>query len=311
MRNLALGLIIGFVAGAVAGWLFVVATSVKPLREELDDVQKIAAAAESGASEFQQKYDGLQNASADREKELRGELEQNRTALDEYVKQVSTKDAYIAKLEERLRKASQEPPTEKTAAEPGETAKEQPSEEEELVKSIVELMKNVTPIGGPLNENAVKELGLDENQVAGINDVLKGEGERMHKRLADWAAGLLTKKTPEEIAAMSDLEISVAVMSYLKEDLDTLRKLPPEDQRAIQLGKKHFVNFLPKDSNLVRIARDLYEERRKTYESLASYIDEDEEKALKEKYFSTGTFIFPGGASYGIGPLSDEDFQEK
>jgi hypothetical protein len=172
-------------------------------------------------------------------------------------------------------------------------------------------MKNVTPIGGPLNKNAIEELGLDENQVAGINDALKDEGKRMHERLAAQAARLLPDKTPEQLAGMNDLEITYALMPHLVGDLEALQKLPLEDRKAIQTGKKHFVNYLPRSSNLVRIAHDFYEERQKTYDNLAPHLSEEQEEKLKEKYFATGTFIFPGGASFGIGPLSEDDFQDE
>ena len=131
----------------------------------------------------------------------------------------------------------------------------------------------------------------------------------MHETLAQWANGLLENKTLEELRGMSDLDISTEIMPHIVDELKMIQKLDKEDAVAANLGEKHFVRFLPKDANLVAIAKSLYEEREKTYENLAAFLTEEQEKTMKEKYFATGTFIFPGGASYGVGPLDPEDFE--
>ena len=104
------------------------------------------------------------------------------------------------------------------------------------------------------------------------------------------------------------MKLGYALGSHVTEELEILQKLKPEDRRTIHV-KNHFVKFLPKDGKLAAIVRKLYEERRKTYEGLVAYVSEDQEKTLKDKYLTSGTFLFPGMGSFGIGHLKPEDFE--
>lgn len=320
MKKNVLMLVVGLAVGFAAGWLLERATGTLPLSEALRR-QKSTSDSEIERLEKQLRSDYNKLLA-------KAEAEQAQLKME-----IGGKEAQISMLKGENEKLTQdldscgkrhpEPGKEAGAGEvtqaplPGDAQGEDDAQEPEPefpstqdIKKIIEIRKRITPIGGPLNKLAIKELDLDENQVASINDVLEEEGTRMMARLAEWAGEIVEDKTAEDFEGKSGLEISVAIMPCIRADMEHLSKLSAKDQRATALGRKHFVHFLPRDANLVRIVRTLHEERRKTYSKLGAFLTEEQERVMKKKYLQSGTFIFPGGASYGVGELKPEDLEE-
>lgn len=312
MKGIILGLAIGLVFGAVGAWLFVTTISVNPLEEELDNIEKIARASEEKVSELTQKSEQFQADKQERESELQTQLSAAQEDFSTSAAKLAQSESRIKALEEQnsALSATVKAYKEKCGELVEETVEEKPVDpDEEYRKKMQALFERMTPVGGPLNQLAIKELGLDEGQVEGISDLLKDEASRMRARLLEWAAGLVEGKTAEELGQLSNLKLAYEIGRCVSDEIEQVHKLKPEQLRTLHI-ENHFVKFLPKDAKLVRIAKSLYEERKKTYGGLAAYLSEEQEKAFKDKYFQSGTFIFPGAGSFGIGKLSDEDFEK-
>jgi hypothetical protein len=312
MKGVILGLVTGLVLGAAGAWLFVTVISVNPLKEELDSIEKIARASEEKVSDLTHKEEVLRDEKLKAEDELRAQLSVAEERLGNCADKLTESKSRVKTLEEQNKQLSGTVKAykEKCGELVEETAEKKPADpDEEYRKKIQELFERITPVGGPLNQLAIKELGLDEGQVEGINDLLKDEAARMRTRLLDWASGLIKDKTPGELGQLSDLKLAYEIGRCVSDEIEQVQKLKPEQLRTLHI-ENHFVKFLPKDAKLVKIARSLYEERKKTYGGLAAYLSEEQEKAFKDKYLQSGTFIFPGSGSFGIGKLSDEDFEE-
>lgn len=322
MKKSILWLAIGLAGGFLGGWLLTWLIAVNAIEGKLRDQAAQLQNAEERVSKLRSNYNALLAEGQTQRTQFEKELSEKEVELaklrEENEKLAREFDAYRQEHPERVKEsageAAQAPASEGAKKEKDAQEPDSESPTAEDIKKIMELRekitKNITPIGGPLNPLAIKELGLDENQVAGINAVLEDEGERMLKRLVEWAGEIVEDKTAEDFAGKSGLEISVAITPYVQADIKKLQKLSSQDQIAISLGRKHFVQFLPKDANLVRITRAFYEERQRTYSELAAYASEEQEKVIKKKYLASGTFIFPGGAGYGFGELKPEDFEE-
>ncbi len=312
MRGIILGLVIGLVVGAAGGWFLSQFTTVKGLEKQLADEKALSKTNSDQLEKLKTDYEELSKSSeadlalageklAGKDTRI-GELEAaNAETASKMDKLKAENDKLLAAVEEYKKKYGE-------VVE--ETAEKKPvNPDEEYGKKVQELFKRITPVGGPLNPLAVKELGLDEGQVAGINDLLKDEAGRMRKRLLEWAAELIEGKTAEELGQLSELKLAYEVGRHVSDEIEQVQKLKPEQLRTLHI-ENHFIKFLPKDAKLVRIARSLYEERKKTYGGLAAYLSEEQEKTFKEKYFQSGTFVFPHMGSFGIGNLTDEDFQK-
>jgi len=312
MKGVILGLVIGLVFGAAGGWLFVTLISVNPLKEELGNIEGIARAAEEEVSSLRHKEQVLRDEKQRQEDELQAKLAVWEERANSSADKLTNSETRIKTLEDQNKELSEtvQAYKEKCGELTEETAEKKPADpDEEYRKKMQELIQRITPVGGPLNQLAIKELGLDEGQVEGINDLLKDEASRMRSRLLEWASGFIKDKTTEELSQLSDLKLAYEIGRHVSDEIEQLQKLKPEVQRTIHT-ENHFVKFLPKDAKLAKIARSLYEERKKTYGGLAAYLSEEEEKAIKEKYLQSGTFIFPGAGSFGIGHLTDEDFEK-
>jgi len=315
MKNVLIGLVIGILAGGAGMWFYFASAVEAPLRDELASQNKMFGEKESDLQNLHKVHDdymqacekekaGLLKQLAERDSEL-GKLKARNEKLLSNDKLAGELEGRIGELSGVIAKYKEAFPDFDPKG-----ASDKEIQDEKAMRDIMDRMKRLTAIGGPLNDYAVKELGLDENSVADVNRALKDEGQRMHKRLAEWAAGFVEEKTHEELLKMSDLQISTTIMPYIAEELGMLRKMDPEDQRAMQFGEKHFVTFLPKDSKMTKIVKMLYEERMKTYETFPRYLSEEQEKVMKDKYIQSGTFVFPGGAGYGMGQLSPEDLEK-
>ena len=312
MKGVVLGLVIGLVLGAAGGWLVVTTISVNPLKEELDSIERIAAAAEKEISTLRHKHDQLQSEKSEQESELQTKLSVSEENLGVCKEKLTKAESQIKALEDQNKELSEavQAYNEKYGELTKETAEKKPVDPDaEYRKKVQALFERITPVGGPLNPVAVKELGLDESQVEGVNDLLKDEASRMRSRLLEWASGFIKDKTPEELGQLSDLKLAYEIGRHVSGEIEQLQKLKPEQLRTLHI-ENHFIKFLPKDAKLTKIARSLYEERKKTYGGLAAYLSEEQEKAFKEKYLQSGTFIFPGAGSFGIGHLTDEDFEK-
>jgi hypothetical protein len=312
MGKLVIGLVTGLVLGVGGGWLIASITVVDAMEQKLEEEKSVSETGRNELGELQSKYDGLVESSAAELAQVKDRLSEK----DEQVAALETEKNQLAPEIDKLRAEKEElvktvaafkEKYSELTAEPAETEPENP--EALYRKQMEEIGKRITVIGGPLNELAIEELELDENQVAGINELLKEEGKRMKKRLIEWAAKLSKDKTLEDVEKMTDLELAYSLGQHVTKELELLQKLSPEEKRTIHV-KNHFIKFLPKDGNLVGIVKTLYEERQKTYGGLAAYVSEEQEKAIKEKYVTSGTFIIPGAGSFGIGHLKPEDFEE-
>ncbi|TET34226.1 MAG: hypothetical protein E3J72_14795 [Planctomycetota bacterium] len=276
----------------------------------------------TGYRALEEKYDKVAKARNDIAEELKNagkEIESLTAAMKEktssHEKKLESKDGEIASLKKEISDLTPEP----VVKEPEPPAKELTEDEkkkEEDKKKLVELierMQRIALIGTPLTESAIKDLGLDKDQVANINDVLKDEGERMTERLRELAESLVEGKTVEDFKDMNGFQISVEIKPYFDDELKKLMSESAENLKAMQMGEKHIVNFLSKDSNLYKINKAFYKERQATYDELAVHMDQETLDKFKNKYFESGSFIFPGGttgAGYGTGKLTDEDFEE-
>ncbi len=318
MKNFGIGML-GFVLGAVLA--VAVIFLVHPFGPGAEEFDKLTA--EKNAAELKQ-TEQMGNFLAEKETILAGkvELENKIDSLEEELDEVKNENAeakielaetkmIIArqKLDEALAAAPKPKPEQEQEKELTEEEKKKEREKKELVNAI-ELLQRVNKIGDSLSETAIKDLGLNKEQVEDVNAVLKDEGERMTERLREFAAELVDGKTAEDFKDKNGVQISMEIQSYFMDDLKKLMALPPEKQAALQTGEKHVVEFLPKDSRLVRIIKVFYDERQATYRSLGSTMDEKTEAKFKEKYLQSGTFIFPGGAGYGMGELTEESFDE-
>jgi hypothetical protein len=313
MGKLIIGLVIGLALGAGGGWLIAKISVVDAVEQKLIEEKSLSETNRKELEKLQTKYDGLVESSATELAQVKSQLEEKEaqiTALKTKneesapaMKKLQAETEQLIELVEKYRKECDDLMAGPAEAEPED-------EEAAHLKEILSRMRRITPIGGPLNDVVVKELGLDENQVAGINGALKEEGKRMHAHLAQWADKYLSDKNLEQLMKMTDLEISVAIMPLIKEERELLAKRNPEDIKAMQLGEKHFIKLLPKDSKMREIVKSFYEERQKTYENMIPYLSPEEEKAVKEKYIQSATFMFPGNAGYGTGHLTPEDFEE-
>lgn len=306
MKNVIVGLVIGLIVGAGAGWLLTSATLLRTAEEKLTAEEALNKANSEQIESLSARYDALQERSETELTKLTDEL----AAKDSQISELKAQKHELAKAFENYRNATAQAPAKTASSEPASETHSPEDEDVKFLKEIMKVMKRVTPIGGPLNEMAVKELDLDENQVADINEALKEEGRRMYKRLVEWADSILKDKSAEELMKMTDLEISMAIMPQIQGELELLRKEKPENIKAVQLGKKHFVKMLPKDAKMTRIVKALYEERQKTYLDITSLLSQEQEKKLKDEYLQSGTFVFPGNAGYGMGQLTPEDFEE-
>jgi len=312
MGKLIIGLVIGLILGAGGGWLIAKVTVVDAIEQKLSEEKSVNDTNKKQLDKLRAKHDGLVQSSTAELAQLKDQL----AVKDSKIAALVTEKEQIVPENDKLRAQNKELAETIAAykethgeltAEPAKPEPENP--DMAYGQKIGELMKKITVVGGPLNDIAVKELELDENQVAGINELLKEEEVRMRKHILGWAAGFIKDKTAEELAQMSNIKLGYALGSHVTEELEILQKLKPEDRRTLHI-KNHFVKFLPKDGKLVSIVKKLYEERQKTYEGLAAYVGEEQEKTFKEKYFRSGTFIFPGLGSFGIGHLTPEDFEE-
>lgn len=312
MGKVITGLIIGILLGAAGGWLVSSVTTVSGIRDELAQQEDLNRSITQKLDQAQKEYHNLGEETGDRIAELESLASASESELARTREETKTRAAQAAELSE-LNKKLEETVQEykkKCGELEEETAEAEPVDPDTLYrKQVEELLRNVTIVGGPLNGLATKELNLDENQVAGINELLKDEAKRMRARVLEWAAEFIKDKTPEELAQLSDLKLGYALGSHVTEEIEILQKLKPEDRRTIHV-KNHFVKFLPKDGKLVKIVRTLHEERLKTYGGLGAFVNEEQEKTLKEKYITNGTFIFPGIGSFGIGTLDPEDLEK-
>jgi hypothetical protein len=227
-------------------------------------------------------------------------------------KKLESKDVEIAALKKKISDTAPKPVAETAEAPAKELTEEDriAKLEDETFSKALKKRRRVAKIGGKLSKKMIEDLGLDENQVANVNDVLKNEGERMTERLREFATTILDGTTVEDFGNMNGTEISIKLQSHFMDDLKQLATASEEDRVAFSTGDKSFIKFLPKDSNLVKITKFFYNERMETYDELAVHMDEETLSKFKKEYLGSGTFVFPGGANYGMGEIDPADFEE-
>jgi hypothetical protein len=295
--------ITGFIVGAVIAVAVTVAVLGGRFTSEL---KMLDGKYESALQEKSRLSDEL-SAAKDSLKELEGE----NSSLKKQIEDAGMK---IADLQEQLKMAESKPVAVKPAEkkpEPAQLTEEEKAKaaEKERIMKAIDRLQQISKIGEPLSNSAILDLGLDENQVANVNDVLKDEGKRMLERLREFAATLGDGKTVDDFKGMNGVEISAKIQQHFMDELMDLRKLPPEDQQAINTGKRHLIAYVPKDGNFYRIVKAFYEERMKTYDDLVVHMDEETMEKFKNTYLNNGDFIFPGPAGYGTGHINPEDFE--
>lgn len=307
MKYLLIGLVFGFGLGVAAGLLATASPESPtgtqptgtPAHEETPEVEPDDAEAELEElrAEIEKQIELMEKAHRE---EMEDMAEAMNASMRELRDKLSEKNSKILELKKQLDDSKES------------SSSEKPSETEKRIKRIAKALDNLVTIGGPLSPEAVKDLGLDADSAAAVNDILTDEYQRMREQLVNVAAELVEGKTVEEFRKMTDQDIAIALMQVVAGELKMLQKLPPEELIKVQTGEKHFVKVLPKDAKLTRIAKLFYEERKKTYADLSSVMNEEQEKLFKRKYLQSGTFVFPeGGGGYGLGSLTDEDFVDK
>jgi hypothetical protein len=213
-------------------------------------------------------------------------------------------DLSVAKFENA---ANTPPPSADNASSADEDAKAV----EKIAEGYKEILKKITMVGGPLGDFPIKDLGLDNAQVEGVNEALKNEEERIRKRFAEIAEDAVPGRTRAELDAMDLTGLSSAMLPAILKEIAPLQNLNQSDIAAIQKGEKSVTEFLSKDGLFMRLGKAMFEERETTYKDVSRFLPDEKEKLLKEKYLKPGGFFIKPGFSFDMGKVTRETFEKK
>lgn len=311
MARFVVGLVIGLAIGAAAvvivyfrGGSALQDTSAKH-RVEVDglrqEVQLLNAA--------KQKAEGEARATTER-------LELSDTKVDELQEHLKSANAAMASMQAQITEMQRhETGLESTEPESNKAAAPKPEgdpEDEELLKAALEMReryKHLHIVGQSLSEAALKELELDESTAARINEYLKDELTRATKAIADFYRENIPD-APENLSELNAQEMIMKMLPVLGPELQKIGELSKDEQVKLMRGEKDVLDYMPRDSMIIKLGWAFHQVRQETYSSVERELPPDKMDTFKEKYLPPDDYVFQGNLNFVFGKIDWEKKRE-
>ena len=296
MRNLVIGLAIGL---AIGGVLLILGLQFGGAEEQaLIARQKLDLAAHEKTierlNEQNREIEALRRKTWGLKETLQAEVRQLQDQLDDASE---TTAALKARLEETRKQPVHEPEL------PGET-----SAEDELAKvqrEAIEKYSRILKVGQPLSEEARKELEVDEATEARINGLLSDEAARITSALAQFCRENIPDP-PKDLSDWTSQALLGKIAPEMMQEMAKLGQLTQEDHLKIARGEKDLLDYLPRDSQVMKLAYAMHKVRRETYRQVERELPPEKMDTFKDKYLPPNDFLFPGNLNMAFGKIDWE-----
>lgn len=306
LRNLIIGITIGLAVG--------ISLLVLVGRYGGKELKATIAKQELDLTDQAKKIEKLRNEKKEAQALLRqaaGEAGAQSAKMVELRKELAATNEKVVTLEARCRELMGRAATAEQEKSPDTKKAKSPVEEElaRLQKEAMERYGHIQVIGEPLKKETVQELELDETATARINEMLKDEGERATRAIADFFRDNIPDP-PENLAELSAQDLIWKMLPHIAKDLARMSALPPQEYLKLYKHETDVLDYIPRDSNLMRLGYALHQVRQETCRQVERELPHGKAEVFGRKFLPPDDFVFPGNMNFLFGKIDWEKERE-